>query len=198
MSTCDRLEELRDYAVGELPANARSEIAKHAAVCAECASELNSLRFTAAALRALPDEEIPRRIGFVSDKVFEPSPVARWLQSFWNSAARLGFASACLLAVAITTFALRQPSAAVAMPLVSISADVTNQIDAAVTKAVAEVRLQDAQLTRAALDAAEVRHQQEHQALMVAMQESMTVLQKRLSMFTMLASNSVPREDAGQ
>jgi hypothetical protein len=199
MSTCDRLEELRDYAMGELPADARGDIEKHAVVCPDCASELNSLRLTTAALRVLPDEEIPQRIGFVSDKVFEPSPVARWFRDFWNSAARLGFASACLLAVAITTLALRTPAPPVVQqPRISLNSDVSEQIDIAVAKAVAQVRGRDAQLTKAALDAAEARHQQEHQALMVAMEENMTVLQKRLSTVTTLASNFVPREDAGQ
>ena len=202
MSQCDRLDEVRDYAMGELPPDARNGIAMHAAACAECASELNSLRLATAALRVLADEEIPQRIAFVSDKVFEPSPVARWFQGFWNSAARLGFASACVLAISITTFALRPAAHVASQPSnvaqVSLTPDVSQQIDAAVAKAVAQVHQQDAQLTKAALEAADIRHDKEHQALMIAMQESMTVLQKRLSTFTMLASNSIPREDGGR
>lgn len=101
MSTCDRLEELRDYALDEMAGPARPAMEQHIGSCGECAMELDRLRATASALRMLPDREIPQRIAFVSDKVFEPSRAARWFGGIWNSAARLGFASACLLAVAL-------------------------------------------------------------------------------------------------
>ena len=42
---------------------------------------------------SLPDEEIPQRIAFVSDRVFEPS----WWQTVWRSGPAMGFASAVLL-----------------------------------------------------------------------------------------------------
>ena len=45
------------------------------AACGDCALELDQLRLTTAALRTLPDREIPQRIAFVSDQVFEPSRV---------------------------------------------------------------------------------------------------------------------------
>jgi hypothetical protein len=45
---------------------------------------------------AVREEEPPRRIAFVSDKVFEPA----WWQRLWNSG-RVGFASAALLSMAI-------------------------------------------------------------------------------------------------
>src|SRR6267154_2129862 len=97
MSECDRGEALRDYAFDELPAGERPEMEQHISDCTGCAAELDRLRLTTAALRILPDREIPQRIAFVSDKVFAPSPVVRFLGGFWNSAARLGFASACVL-----------------------------------------------------------------------------------------------------
>ena len=98
MSTCDRAEALRDYAFDELPAGrpARNGTA-HLPPAATARRELDQLRVTTAVLRVLPDREIPQRIAFVSDKVFQPSPVARFFGGFWNSAARLGFASACVL-----------------------------------------------------------------------------------------------------
>ena len=74
-STCGRAEPLRDYAFDELPAGDRGAMEQHLAKCGECALELDRLRMTSAALRSLPDQEIPQRIAFVSDKVFEPSPV---------------------------------------------------------------------------------------------------------------------------
>ncbi len=103
-SPCGSAEALRDYAFDELPADERRTMEQHLAVCGDCALELDQLRLTTAALRTLPDREIPQRIAFVSDKVFEPSPVARFCR-FWNSAARLGFASACVLAVALVVSA---------------------------------------------------------------------------------------------
>src|SRR5438477_12881581 len=101
-SPCGPAEALRDYLFDELPADERQAVEKHLARCGECALELDQLRLTASALRTLPDREIPQRIAFVSDRVFEPS--AFWRS--WNSPAgffqnTLGFASACLLAVAI-------------------------------------------------------------------------------------------------
>jgi len=40
---------------------------QHLAACGDCALELDQLRLTTAALRTLPDREIPQRIAFVSD-----------------------------------------------------------------------------------------------------------------------------------
>src|SRR5579862_872358 len=94
-STPHPVEALRDYAFGELPAERHPELERHLGICGECATELDRLRLTTAALRTLPDREMPQRIAFVSDKVFEPSPVTRFFAGWWNSAARLGFASAC-------------------------------------------------------------------------------------------------------
>ena len=56
------------------------------------------------ALFSLREEEIPQRIGFVSDQIFEPSPWRRGWAAFWGSAARLGFASAAMLSVALVVF----------------------------------------------------------------------------------------------
>ena len=51
-------------------------------------------------------EHIPKRLAFVSDKIFEPAPWRRGWDAFWGSAARLGFASAAMLSVALVVFAL--------------------------------------------------------------------------------------------
>ena len=51
----------------------------HVETCPRCREELDRLRLTEAALFALRDEEIPQRIAFVSDKIFEPSPARRWM-----------------------------------------------------------------------------------------------------------------------
>ena len=51
---------------------------------------------------------MPYRIAFVSDKIFEPRGWA-WL---WNSAPRLGFVSAAMLAAAILVHGLVRPAPA--------------------------------------------------------------------------------------
>src|ERR1700693_446222 len=110
MSTCDRAEALRDYAFDEMAGGELRSMEQHIAACSNCAAELDRLRLTTGALRMLPDREIPQRIAFVSDKLFHPSPVARFFLGFWNSAARLGFASAIVLAVALIVSAYHRPA----------------------------------------------------------------------------------------
>ena len=69
----------------------------HVRGCQSCREELDRLNLTRSALASLEDEEIPRRIAFVSDRVFEP----RWWQTMWHSGPVMGFASAAVLAAAI-------------------------------------------------------------------------------------------------
>ena len=96
--------DLRDYFFGELPEEGRRQVDLHTRSCAACREELNQLRSTQAVLLSVPDEEIPQRIGFVSDRVYEPSAVLRWWRAFWGSAPRLGFASAAVLSAAWPRF----------------------------------------------------------------------------------------------
>jgi hypothetical protein len=192
MSTCDRAEALRDYAFDELPAAEVRGMEQHLETCAMCAADLERLRITTAALRSIPDREIPQRIAFVSDKVFAPSAAARFFNGFWNSAARLGFASACVLGAALIVSGYRRtPPPAAEVRTVVQTADVSKQVDEAVAKAVAQVRDQvrqeDARITQTALEAAEVKHEREHRALLDAVQ----VLQNRLNTNTLLASADV-------
>jgi anti-sigma factor RsiW len=137
--------DLNDYFLKELPDPERRQVEGHVRECHQCREELERLRRTEASLFALREEEIPQRIAFVSDKVFEPAPWRRWLAAFWGSAARLGFASAAMLSIAILVFALSRP--AIRAPLTSASAtpaDVQAQIQAAVDKAVHESELRQA------------------------------------------------------
>src|SRR4051794_9883320 len=184
MSTCDNLNAVRDYALEELPAAERPAIERHLATCPACAAELDQLRLTTAALRMLPDQNIPQRIAFVSDKVFQPSPAARFFSSFWKP----GLISASIIAAALIIAnrpSPRQPD----QPARTIQAqDVTKQINEAVEAAVARVRSEDTQMTQAALHQAEIRaeakQQQEHRAVM----EAISVLQERQNAATLLAA----------
>jgi len=99
--------DLSDYYFEALPQEQRRAVEDHVGRCEACAGELERIRLTGLALAAIPEEEVPRRIGFVSDKVFEPSPVARWWQALWMSGARMASASVALLAVAILVHAFR-------------------------------------------------------------------------------------------
>ncbi len=101
--------DLNGYLLGEIAETEKRQVRDHVAACESCAGELERLRLTHAAMLTLGDEEMPRRIAFVSDKVFEP----RWWQRLWSSGPRLGFASAAMLSAAILAHALiQQPSPA--------------------------------------------------------------------------------------
>ncbi|HYA18060.1 MAG TPA: hypothetical protein VEF06_11370 [Bryobacteraceae bacterium] len=187
------MEELRDYAMGEGDRTAREAMAKHVAACGECAAEMKSLELTTAALRMLPEREVPQRIAFVSDRVFEQSAASKWFGGFWNSAARLGFASASVLAIALVIAAYRpgasSPQQQVMIPASVSKGDVDRAVNEAVAKAVAQVREQDA----AVLAAAEQKHEQEHKALMVTMGQNLDYLERKMNSGMILASNDQER-----
>jgi hypothetical protein len=89
----------------------------------------------------LREEEMPRRIAFVSDKVFEP----RW----WQRAFSPTFAAGVLVAAAILVHGAMRPSE---IPQA--------QVDAAVDKAVSQVEARHMQEVRAMYEQLEVRDKQ--------------------------------------
>lgn len=111
------------YALGELNATERSSAEGHAATCVACREEVAGLRLTLDAMSTLREEDVPRRIAFVSDKVFEP----RWWQRLWSPT----FAAAMLIAAAILVHAFARPGAD--------PAAIEAQVNTAVTKAVATI-----------------------------------------------------------
>src|SRR5205807_9838417 len=135
--------DLKDYFLRELPDPHQREVEVHVSCCPVCREGLDRLQLTGAALFSLRDEEIPQRIAFVSDKIFEPSPWRRWWTAFWGSGARLGFASAAMLSVALLVSAVMRtaPARPKTPPVVAgvSDADIQTRIDNAVAKAVAEV-----------------------------------------------------------
>jgi anti-sigma factor RsiW len=120
------------YALGELAASERREAEGHVATCEGCRGELAHVRLTVDTLSALREEEVPRRIAFVSDKVFEP----RW----WDAFLKPSFAAALVLAAAIVMhgYLMRPPAVD--------SAAIQAQVNQAVTRAVADVERQNAEL----------------------------------------------------
>jgi anti-sigma factor RsiW len=122
--------DLRDYFLKELPAPERQQVDLHLKTCSACREDVDRLRLTEVALASLRDEEVPRRLAFVSDKIFEPSLWAR----FWSSGARLGFASAAMLSVALVAFAV---TGGAQKQTAKLTPQVQQEIRAAVDKAVA-------------------------------------------------------------
>jgi anti-sigma factor RsiW len=129
--TCEKYD-WKAYALGELAANERREAEGHAATCEGCRTELAQVRLTVDTLSALREEEVPRRIAFVSDKVFEP----RW----WDVFLKPTFAAALVVAAAIVMHGyLMRPAA-------MDEAAIQTQINQAVSRAVAVVERQNAEL----------------------------------------------------
>src|SRR5271170_7289520 len=119
--------DLKAYVLGEVTEQERRLVESHASACPGCQDELARLGITRDSLLFLRDEEIPRRIAFVSDKVFEPS----WWQRLWNSGPKLGFASAAMLSAALLVHAFLPPA-------VSTQATIQREVDARVGAAVAK------------------------------------------------------------
>ena len=155
--------DLRDYVFGELDSAQARSVEMHGRQCAACADELAQLRITETALFSLRDEEMPRRIAFVSDQVITPHIwEARWWQAWWNSAPRLGFASAALLSMAILAHALIQrPVAPTAPAVVTAQVDqslIDQRVAAAVAKAVANLDAQQQTRLASTVQQVEIRY----------------------------------------
>ena len=185
--------DLRDYYFKDLAENQRRLTEVHVKTCVHCREELERLRGTETALLALRDEEIPQRIGFVSDAVFQPSAFRRGWDALWNSAARLGFASAAMLSIALVVFSLTRPvpQASVPVPAARIQTasvrpptDLDKRVSEAVAKAVAESEAR----TRELLAASDKQHALETRAMQVRFDEYVEVERKRENTL-MVASN---------
>ena len=186
--------DLRDYYFKDLAENERRLTEVHVKTCAHCREELERLRGTEIALLALPDEEIPQRIGFVSDAVFQPSALRRGWDALWGSAARLGFASAAMLSVALMVFALTRPAPQASAPAPAIDraaleADFSSRLNDAVRKAVAESEARQTHQTQELLAATEKRHTLETEAVMLRVRDYMEVEKKHMDTL-IVASNA--------
>jgi anti-sigma factor RsiW len=126
------------YLLRELDKDALREAEAHLATCSICHEEVAGLRLTLDTLSTLREEEIPRRIAFVSDKVFEP----RWWQRMFTPT----FAAGALVAAAILIHGSLRPGQA--------------QVDAAVTKAISQVEARHTQEMEVLSDLIEQRDKQ--------------------------------------
>ena len=192
--------DLRDYFLKELPDSEQRQVEAHVRNCQPCLEELDRLRLTEAALFALREEEIPQRIAFVSDQVFEPSPWRRWWAALWGSTARLAFASAAMLSIAILVSALRpvgqqialRPGAPQVVKAIS-DTEIQSRIDIAVAKAVAQVDARQTEKTKQLVADLEGTRQR----LLWAASE-LDLSQKRANTVRVLAYYGPPRADNGE
>jgi anti-sigma factor RsiW len=191
--------DLKDYFFGELSPGDRRTVDQHLSACAICREELESLDFTRSALMMIPEEEPPRRIAFVSDKVFEPRwwQIRSWSQ-IWNSAARLGFVSSALLAGSILAHGVlthpvpgvvattNVPAQLVLQPAAStndIEAEVARRVKAELQKAILESEeRQSAKLNQVV--SMQKKQEFNTKADMVSLGENFMVLQKQMRMMS--------------
>ncbi len=176
--------DLNAYALGEGTPAERAAAAAYLAQSSGAAHEFERLQLTLTALQGLRDEEVPRRIAFVSDPVFEPS---LW-QRFWGAGPRLAFGGAAVLACAITAHGfLMRP---LPQPIVTTTAQISQaEVDAAVQKAVnsavqaVEARTENRvrQEVTLAVNKTEKRFTQEIQMMAASFQENDTLLRKQMN-----------------
>ena len=126
------------YVLCELGQDAHRQAEAHLAACSICHEEVATLRLTLDTLSTLREEEMSRRIAFVSDKVFEP----RWWQRVFSPT----FAAGVLVAAAILIHGFIRPG--------------QEQVDAAVNKAVSQVEARHVQEIQAMYEQLEVRDKQ--------------------------------------
>jgi anti-sigma factor RsiW len=149
--------DLRDYYLKELTDPQQRQVEAHVKDCSVCREELDQLRLTQAALFSLRDEEIPQRIAFVSDPVFEPSGVRRWWMAFWGSSARLGFTAAAILSAALLISTLARTAGLA--PLAGLSsAEVDRRIEQAVYASEARQTAKTTQLVHDLAQKADSEH----------------------------------------
>ena len=194
MTNCS-VVDLKAYALGETASGETASVEEHVRACAGCREELERLDLTKAALIGLPDEEIPQRIAFVSDAVFEPS----WWQRVWRSGPVMGFASAVVLAAAILAHGSLQRTTVIAAPApVTVTAasqhtdekSIDDRVQAAVLKAVAESEHRQSLQNSRLLDVAERRLELRYRTQLVSAQETIRMYQQQAGRMLVAYNNS--------
>jgi anti-sigma factor RsiW len=178
--------DLKAYALGESSDDDRRQVEDHLASCPACGEEVERLRLTESALLSVADEEIPQRIAFVSDKVFEPS----WWQRFWRSGPALGFAGATMLAVAIVVHALvpssaEPPTLDTAAVEQMVAQEVALRVDAAVNQAVTASETRQAEENERLLKQVRADFEMERESYLVAIEEAFDAMERRDRVLTL-------------
>ncbi len=168
--------DLKAYCIGETSPREKTMVEDHVRVCGNCREELERLNLTRTALVTLPDEEVPQRIAFVSDKVFEP----RWWLAFWRSGPAMGFVSAAVLATAIFVHAFARPQVMPPAPSPIDTAKIEQRIEQevnarmqiAITRAINDTEARQEKKFASVLDAAEKRYELQRRADLVTVQQT--------------------------
>jgi anti-sigma factor RsiW len=179
-TTCN--VDLKAYVFGEAAGGERGAIEDHLRGCAACREELDRLKHTQLALASLPEEEIPQRIAFVSDRVFEP----RWWQTMWRSGPLMGFASAVVLAVAI--LARGFVSAPAGVDAAQIEKRIDAQVNARVTAALSQAQVKQSAEFAQQLHETEARFERQRQDDLATVQQAAQYYEKQMARFE-VASN---------
>ncbi len=186
--------DLKGYVLGEGARQERSAVEDHVRVCQSCREELDRLNLTRSALASLEDEEIPRRISFVSDRVFEP----RWWQTMWRSGPVMGFASAALLSAAILVVGFARPLAPTTASSVDsaqierrVEAQVNARVNAAVTKAVSEAQARQSAEFAKVMNAAQLQREAE----MGTIQQASEYLQNQMARLEVASNEGTANEN---
>ncbi len=136
---------LWDYLLDELGPAERAEVEAYLQTSPAGRAELERLRLTHSALLHLPEEEIPRRIAFVSDPVLEPSLRQRFWRGLLGGAPRLAMGLAAVLLVFFAGAWATQPTLtrtgagwSLAFGASPAAGDLEEKLRAAVQEAVAE------------------------------------------------------------
>jgi anti-sigma factor RsiW len=184
-ATCSSNVDLKAYVLGEAAAAERGAVEDHLRVCESCREELDRLKLTQAALASLPDEEIPQRIAFVSDRVFEP----RWWQTMWRSGPVMGFASAVVLAAAILAHGFGPAGAIDAAQIEKrVDAQVNARVAAAVTAAVGAAQAKQSAEFAKELQATEAKFERQRQDDLADVEQYSAYLKQQMARFE-VASN---------
>ena len=182
--------DLKAYALGEVTRREQSAVEDHVRACQSCREELDRLNLTRSALASLEDEEVPRRIAFVSDQVFEP----RWWQTMWRSGPAMGFASAALLAAAILVHGFARPVVVdVSQIERRVETQVSARLDAAVVKAVNQAQAKQAADFAQVLDATEKRFESQRQSDLATVRQAAEYYEKQMARWV-VASNERPAQ----
>jgi anti-sigma factor RsiW len=180
--------DLKAYAVDELARAERGIVEDHVRGCQSCREELHRLNLTRSMLASLEDEEIPRRISFVSDRVFEP----RWWQTMWHSGPVMGFASAALLAAAILVHGFEARPAA-GVDAAQIETRIESRVNARVQAAVNEAQAKQSAEFAKVLNATETRYETQRQADLATFQQGIEYARKQMGRME-VASNEAYRQ----
>lgn len=181
--------DLKAYLLGEAAQPEKNSVEDHVRACQSCREELDRLRLMHTALLSLPEEDIPQRIAFVSDKVFEP----RWFETIWRSGPAMGFASSALLAAAILVHAYARPTTVTApVDNARIEREVDTRVNAAVTKALSETQAKQAQEVASMLDAAEKRFELKRQSDMAMVQQAARYYEQQTARLMVAVNDARP------